>query len=174
MKIITERLLNRPISLKNKHDIFAYRSDAGANKYQNFIPKSVEEVEEFISKNPKEINIPGSWFQLVIEVKETGIVIGDIGLHFIDDQQAELGITLNKEYHGKGFAKEALTAVIDYLFNELNKHRITASIDPENTASIKLFERIGFRKEAHHVNSIFHNGKWTDDAVYAMLKIEWQ
>jgi RimJ/RimL family protein N-acetyltransferase len=60
------------------------------------------------------------------------------------------------------------------LFVELNKHRIITSIDPENTPSIRLVERIGFRKEAHFIESIFIRGKWVDDIVYAMTKKDWE
>jgi len=63
--------------------------------------------------------------------------------------------------------------VIDYLFNDLNKHRIIASIDPNNTNSIRLVERIGFRKEAHFVESLLINGKWADDLIYALIEKDW-
>jgi RimJ/RimL family protein N-acetyltransferase len=55
----------------------------------------------------------------------------------------------------------------------LKKHRIITSIDPENTNSIKLVERIGFRKEAHFIESLFINGKWVDDIVYAITRKDW-
>ncbi len=63
--------------------------------------------------------------------------------------------------------------MINYLFNDLNKQRITCSIDPLNQASIKMVERLGFRKEAHFKQSILIDGEWYDDMVYAILKEEW-
>ena len=71
-------------------------------------------------------------------------------------------------------ATEALSALIDMLFDELAKHRIIASIDPRNEPSIRLMERLGFRKEAHFHRSIFMHGEWTDDVIYAMLQSEWK
>jgi RimJ/RimL family protein N-acetyltransferase len=62
---------------------------------------------------------------------------------------------------------------MDYLFNTLNKHRITGSVDPKNSDSIKLLERLNFRKEAHFKESLFINGEWVDDIVYGILKSEW-
>nr|WP_321487069.1 GNAT family protein [uncultured Draconibacterium sp.] len=73
-----------------------------------------------------------------------------------------------------GFATEAAKAVINYLFCELKKHRITASIDPENIASVALLEKLGFRKEAHFRESLFLNDKWVDDVIYALLAREWK
>jgi len=86
----------------------------------------------------------------------------------------EIGYTLDKEFRGKGYATEALKIVIDHLINSLCKHRIIASIDPANLDSIRLVERLGFRKEAHFVESLFFHGKWVDDLVYAILAKEWK
>jgi RimJ/RimL family protein N-acetyltransferase len=175
MKMIeTERTSLRPIELRDNKEILSYRSDSKTNKYQSWIPKTLNDVNAFISKNPDEFNKPETWFQLVIIDKANDTIIGDIGIHFIDNYQSEIGCTLRKKYHGKGFATEALKAVIDYLFVVLDKHRIVVSIDPENTESIRLVERLGFRKEAHFKKSLLINGEWVDDIVYAILKTEWK
>lgn len=172
MKLETTRLLIRPISIDDRHSIFEYRSDAEANKYQGWIPKTLNDVELFIAKVAKLFNEPETWFQMVMIEKETQKLIGDLGIHFFgsDNKQVELGITLNKAFQNKGYATEALKAIIDYLFVNLKKHRITASIDPGNTSSIRLVERLGFRKEAHFVESVYLNGIWVDDLVFALLE----
>ncbi|KGL58600.1 GNAT family N-acetyltransferase [Polaribacter sp. Hel1_85] len=172
--ITTKRLTLRPIELKDSKDVYSYRSDAETNKYQGWSPKSINEIEEFISKNPKEFNKPTTWFQFVISENDSQTIIGDVGIHFIDKDQCELGITLAKNNHGKGFATESLKGVIDYLFNSLHKHRIITSIDPRNVASIKLVEALGLRKEAHFKKSLFFKGEWVDDIIYATLKKEWK
>jgi len=172
--IETEKTILRPIELNDNKKIFSYRSDSETNKYQGWIPKTVKDVNEFISKNPKEFNIPETWFQLVILDKKTKMIIGDVGIHFIDNYQIEIGCTLDKKYHGKGFATETLKGVVEHLFNKLDKHRIVTSIDPQNIDSIKLVERLGFRKEAHFKKSLLINGEWVDDIVYAILKTEWK
>ena len=87
--------------------------------------------------------------------------------------QVEVGCTLKKTFQGKGYATEALTAMVNYFFTILKKHRIVASIDPRNTASIRLIERLGFRKEAHFKESYFLRGEWVDDIIYAMLDKDW-
>lgn len=173
--IETELLLLRPITTKDNKQVFSYRSDAETNKYQGFIPKKLEEVDEFIAKNPLKFNQPESWFQLVIIEKHSYEIIGDIGIHFIGDDgfQCELGCTLNKLHQGKGYATSAMKITIDYLFNKLNKHRITGSVDPKNSDSIKLLERLNFRKEAHFKESLLINGEWVDDIMYGILKSEW-
>lgn len=170
----THSIKIRRILPSDNEEVFSYRFDSETNKYQGWVPKTLNEVDEFIAKNPKEFNTPDSWFQLVIIDKESDKIIGDIGVHFIDKLQCELGCTLDKNFHGKGFATEALKVVIDHLFLKLNKHRITTSIDPENIASIKLVERLGFKKEAHFRESLLVNGVWVDDIIYALLNSEWK
>ena len=170
--IETQRTSLRPILEEDKYSVFNYRKDSKTNKYQSWVPNTVQEVEKFISNNPK-FNVADSWFQLVIVEKKSNCVIGDVGLHFIDDYQVELGCTLSKDKHGNGIATEVLKGIIDYLFKELDKHRVLASLDPRNHQSIKLMERLKFRKEGHFVKSILVQGKWEDDVIYAILKNEW-
>lgn len=176
MKLKTNRLILRPIDLNDKLKIFEYRSDSETNKYQGWIPKTIEEVETFIAKNPEQINEPETWFQFVIIEKETQEIVGDLGIHFIDsdNKQAEVGCTLNKHFQNKGYATESLKRIIDYLFKDLNKHRIITSIDPDNKNSIRLVERIGFRKEAHFVESLWIDDKWVDDIIYALIEKDWE
>lgn len=175
MNLITERLIIRPIELSDKVDVFEYRSDSETNKYQGWVPKKIEDVAEFIGKTSNEINVPDTWFQYVILKKDTNKIIGDIGVYFQDEEgyQAEIGCTLNKHFHHKGYATEALKGVVDFLFIEQKKHRIVASIDPANNSSIRLVERLGFRKEAHFVKSLLIDGAWVDDMIYAILEEEW-
>ncbi len=175
MKIKTERLRLRPIKKEDATAVFGYRSDAITNKYQGSIPKTIEGTYDFIENTSPKIDIVDTWFQLVILENESQAIIGDIGIHFLDEakKQVEIGCTLAKEYHGKGFATEALKGTINYLFNTLNKHRIIGSIDPQNIQSIGLLKRIGFRKEAHFKESLWVNGEWVDDIIYALLKSEW-
>ncbi len=176
MIVETERLIIRPITMADKNEIFEYRRDKEINKYQGWIPSSIEDVEEFIAKVSGELNVPNTWFQFVLIEKETLKIIGDLGIHFIDveNKQAEIGCTLNKDFQNKGYATESVIRVIDFLFNDLEKHRVTASIDPGNKNSIRLVERIGFRKEAHFIESLFIDGEWVDDLIYALIEKDWE
>ncbi|TKG97245.1 N-acetyltransferase [Puteibacter caeruleilacunae] len=176
MILETERLTIRPIAQNDKDEVFAYRSDAEANKYQGWIPETLKDVESFIGKVATRINEPETWFQFVVIEKEAKKLIGDIGVHFLgeENKQVEIGCTLSKDFQNKGYATESVKEVINYLFENLDKHRIITSIDPNNIDSIRLVERVGFRKEAHFVESLFLNGEWVDDIVYALLKREWK
>jgi RimJ/RimL family protein N-acetyltransferase len=176
IELETERLILRPINRNDAESIFRYRSDSITNKFQGWIPKNIEDVQDFIKNRVSStINENGTWFQFVIILKTIGELIGDTGLHFFDkeNKQVEIGCTISKKYQGNGFATEAMSEVMKYLFDTMNKHRIIASIDPRNINSIRLVEKLNFRKEAHFKESIMSNGTWVDDLIYAILKNEW-
>lgn len=173
LELETERLLLRPIQAKDAEAVFKYRSNRQVNQYQSFIPESVIEVDHFIThKVSHHINVPGTWIQMVVINKDTGELIGDIGVHFLahDPLQAEIGCTFDNVHHGKGYATEALTEIVKVLFSRLGKERITASVDPRNVPSIRLMERLGFTKEAHLKESYFIHGIWEDELIYALQK----
>ena len=177
MNFSTERLFIRPVIEEDSKAMFQYRSDAETNKFLSLVPKSVDDVADFINNSSPSINIPGTWFQFALIEQQSNKLIGDVGVHFLlsdpQNRQAEIGFTLDKHFRSKGYAAEALTTIIDFLVNDLHKHRIIASIDPANNASLRLVERLGFRKEAHFVKSLYFHGEWVDDVIYAILADEW-
>ncbi|NFP91312.1 GNAT family N-acetyltransferase [Clostridium sporogenes] len=176
MNISTERLILKGITPSDVKSMFKYRSNPQIYEFQYLKPQTVQDVENYIyAKTCKVPNIPNTWYPLGIFIKESDELVGDMGIHFIgpDSLQVEIGYTLSLEYQGKGYATEAVIGVIDHLFNNFNKHRILASVDPRNTRSIALLERIGMRKEAHFKESVWFNEEWTDDIVYAILEEEW-
>ncbi len=176
IRINTERLVLRGLNTDDAEAVFKYRSDAITNQYQGWIPKTLDDARLFIAKIAPDIDQYNSWFQFGIIRKKDGELIGDLGIHFFDEDkfQVEIGCTLAKNQHGKGFASEALNVIISYLFRDLNKRRIICSIDPRNASSIKMVEALGFRKEAHFKQSILIDGEWFDDVIYALLKDEWE
>jgi RimJ/RimL family protein N-acetyltransferase len=175
INIATDRLLLRKLEINDRDDFFTYRSLPEVYEYQSFMPKDLAEVDDFIRNNQSNPNMPNTWFQLALIKRDGDVLIGDIGIHFLEDNaQVEIGYTLAPSYQGKGYASEALKAVINYLFFDLKKHRISASVDPNNIKSIRLLEKLGMRKEAHFIKSYRMGDVWLDDCVYAMLKEEWK
>lgn len=173
--IESSRLLLRPFTKNDKIDFFKYRSQPDVAKYQSWRPTSLADVDLFFADLPSEFDLPSTWFQLGIFLNGDETLIGDLGVHFTGTQnlQCELGCTIGPKYQNKGYATEAMRMVIYHLFSKYNKHRIFASIDPDNVASIKLIEKLKFRKEAHHIQSYYNKGRWTDDLIYAILQKEW-
>ena len=155
--------------------MFKYRCRPDVYRYQIWQPADESEIREYIEKQKTLApDTPGTWFSLAITLRENGAMIGDVGLHFHeqDPAQAEIGITLSPAFQKRGFAVESLEAACRFLFLSKGKERITASVDPRNGSSIRLLERVGMRKEAHVRECMTIRGELVDDVVYAMRKDE--
>jgi [ribosomal protein S5]-alanine N-acetyltransferase len=176
IEIQTQRLIIRHLKPSDLSDFYPYRSNPEVTKYQGFDVMNESQAEAFINDNAlKFYGTPGEWVQYAIENKDTKTLIGDcaIKLDAHDPRIAEVGITISHLHQQKGFAKEALSGILKFLFDEKNLHRVVEIVDVENTASIKLLESTGFKKEGHFVENIFFKGKWGSEYQYAMLQSEW-
>jgi RimJ/RimL family protein N-acetyltransferase len=173
MLISTKRLVIKEISIADAPRVFEYRQAPEVLRFQSFNPKSIDEVHSFIRNEAMDFNKENTWLQLGIYL--AGQLIGDMGIHFIgpENKQCEIGYTIDPKYQKNGYGKESVSGVLDYLFRELDKHRIIASLDPENEASRNLLESLGFRNEGCFKKSILNKGEWGDDLVYALLDEEW-
>lgn len=145
----TERLRLRPFETRDVEAFSRYRSDPEVARYQGWdAPFSLEQAARFVKEMQSEQpGRPGGWYQLALELKATGEMVGDCAfiVLFEDSRQAELGFTLAREHQGKGYAREAVDKLLGYLFSDLRLHRVRANCDPENTNSRRLLERLGMR-----------------------------
>lgn len=176
LKIETKRLSIRNLKSKDLSAFNFYRSNPDITKYQGFDTQTMEESKRFIeSQIDKKFGNPGEWVQYAIEHKPTAVLIGDcaIKLNENDARIAEIGITISHTEQQKGYAKEAMLGILNFLFGIKNFHRVEGIVDVENKASIKMLESIGFRREGHFVENIFFNGKWGSEYQYALNRNEW-
>jgi ribosomal-protein-alanine N-acetyltransferase len=176
LKIETDRLFIRHLTLADLADFHIYRSNPDVTKYQGFDVMTTEQAETFINDNAvKKFGKAGEWVQYAIENKATGKFIGDcaIKLDQYDSRIAEIGITISHLHQKQGFAKEVLLGILSFLFNEKGIHRVVETVDAENLASINLLKSVGFRQEGHFIENVFFKGKWGSEFQFAMLKREW-
>lgn len=151
----------------------AYRSDPEVARYQSWeAPYPLADAEALVAavagKDPVTAD---DWVQLAIEVD--GRQVGDVAALVHDEgRQARIGVTLAPDAHGHGYATRALTALIDHLVAH-GVHRVVADCDGRNTASARLLERVGMRREAEHRSAAWWKGEWTDELVFAVLADEW-
>jgi RimJ/RimL family protein N-acetyltransferase len=172
----TTRLRLRHFTDTDLLAFMAYRNDPVVARYQSWEDISEKDARAFIQEQ-KEIQpgVPGQGFQIAIELKETGVLIGDCYfiINELDDRQAEIGFTLSRAYQGRGFATEAVSCFLNYSFLTFDLHRVIAITDCENAAATALLERLGMRREGHFLQNIWFKGKWGDEYLYAILKEEW-
>jgi aminoglycoside 6'-N-acetyltransferase len=174
----TARLILRNFLEDDLGSFLAYRNDPLVAKYQGWgIPYPREKGEAFLS-SMKERVAPkqGDWTQFAIELKETGEMIGDLGCYIDknDIRQARIGFTLAAKHWRKGYITEVIPLLLDYLFEDMDMHRIVADCDADNVASYRTLEKLGFRREAHFVESFLVDGVYTSEYHYGLLQREWR
>jgi RimJ/RimL family protein N-acetyltransferase len=176
--ITTARLRLRPLSTDDIPDLLAYRADPVACRYLPFEPMTQEILATRLAGDlgRSEITAEGHAMTLGAQRISDGRVIGDVVLFFHSERHAggEIGYAFHPDVARQGFATEACTAVLDLAYGELGLHRLVANVDARNLASIRLAERLGMRREAHHVSCEMFKGEWADLVVYAMLDDEWR
>lgn len=113
-----------------------------------------------------------SAIRLAVCLTDNNLYIGNVYITNINTQNRS-GVTHvligNKEYWGKGLAKEALTMLLDYAFKERNFHRLEAHVLENNIASIKMHTKTGYTQEGILRESVFKNGKYQNQVVMSIL-----
>lgn len=175
MLLTTDRLVLRRFRAADAPVLASYRSDPDVARYQSWdapfaLLRAETAVANFAASDPDK----AGWFQYAIELTSTKALIGDVGVHLHDNlMQAELGFTLAADYQGKGYATEAVGAVLDRLFRVQGLHKVTGECDARNRGSAGLMERLGFTREGMLRQQTFIKGEWTDDLLYGVLAPEW-
>lgn len=173
----TARLRLRAMGDADLPAFVAYRQDPEVARYQSWDEtfSAEDAVALFAGKRGIAIGTPGAWTQIAIEEAATGALLGDCALHVKEDdpRQAEIGFTLARGYRGKGYATEAVEAVLEYAFGTLGLHRVTAITDARNAAAARLLQRVGMRREGHYLQNVWFKGAWGDEFSFAILRDEW-
>ena len=173
--IQTQRLVLRQIHKEDVNSLYEIFSDEDIVKCFGYrIDKEISEAYALIARWEgflfKRIGI--RWGLGLKENPE--IMIGNGGFRRISDDgyTAELGYVLHKDYWRLGLMHEALEAIIPFGFNDMKLHTIEASVFPENSASCKLLEKLGFTcKQLQKANYLF-DGKLHDTYKFVLQKKE--
>lgn len=174
--VVTERLLIRRMAAGDLHDLLRFNTHPANLQYQAITPfteeKAVAYLEQQSTLDPGEA---GAWMSFAVELPQEGRMIGEVGI-FLPPQprsKGDVGWSFHPDYHGCGYATEAARVLLAYAFEVQELHRVTAGCDTRNAASVRLMERLGMRREGHHLQSTLLQGVWQDDYSYALLRDEW-
>lgn len=176
--ILTGRLRLTPIRPEHAEPMLAYKSVEDVVRYVPYGPLSLAELEERIATRwaTTVFENPGDAVCLALEERETGRLVGDVVLFWRSeaDRAGEVGYILDPAFAGRGYASEAVAALLEIGFDGLGLHRITARIDERNIPSVRVAERLGFRREARLVESSWFKGEWATMLIYGLLEAEWR
>lgn len=178
LPIETERLRLRPFTRGDVDAVFDYRRREDVARYLFDGAMSHESVAEILQLRvgQETLDGEGSKIFLAVELISRNTLIGEVSLILRDagNRQGEVGYIFHPDHHGHGYATEAAGALLDMGFGGADLHRIYARCAAANTASWRVMERLGMRREAHFREHIFVKGAWDEEFVYAMLQSEWR
>ena len=182
--IETERLILRPFTETDTNDAFEYLNEQTVHCFVSMRTETLADAQKAVLDRAKDKE-----YYFAIVLKESGKVIGEINAvserSALEDKNAPHDTfspcwILNSAYQGKGYAFEAAQVFFDYLFNQKGARRIYAYTEDYNTASQKLCEKLGMRREGlfrEYVTFIKdENGNpiYENTYQFAILKREWE
>jgi RimJ/RimL family protein N-acetyltransferase len=173
--IHTSRLLIRPMRLDDAPALAARRSDPEVARYQTWIPPyPLERAEKMVAEIvAMDGPAPEEWWMATIADPDTDAPLGDLVVHTTwEGRTAEIGYTLASQHWGKGYATEALAALVDWLFEALAVTRIFGMLHPDNPASAMVMERTGFLFEGHTRSSFWVGEECSDDHIYGLTRAD--
>jgi RimJ/RimL family protein N-acetyltransferase len=159
--LLTPRLSIEPLNLSDLDGFVSYRQDAEIARFQSWDTNySAEQALELIeSQAGVVLPLQDQWLQLAVHEQISGELVGDLALHSQTDSQSvfEIGFTIASQHQGKGFALEAASRLMSFLFSEVGAQKIVANTDRRNSPSIRLLLNLGF--EFHPSKSCTENFK---------------
>ncbi|OAJ52978.1 GCN5 family acetyltransferase [Paraburkholderia ginsengiterrae] len=169
--LTTPRLILRPLRQDDAQALFAIWSDAEAMRYFSFptmtsLNQAVDCVAHILKRSAD-----GQDLACVLELQATGEVLGKCDLFHAHEpcRRAEIGFSLLRQQWGRGYMREAASAMIEHAFGTLKLRRIEADIDPRNHASARLLERLGFVREGLLRERWIVGDEVSDSALYGLL-----
>jgi RimJ/RimL family protein N-acetyltransferase len=173
--LTTARLTLRPFTQSDAAALFRIFSDDEVVRFWSVgawtdIVQAEKMIDEAIAAYRD-----GGLSRYAIVLRDTDELIGICNLRgfFEQNRRCELGYALGSTYWGRGYAFEALEALLGHAFSALDMNRIEADIDPRNDASARLLEKLGFRQEGYMPERWIVHGEKADTAFYGLLKRYW-
>lgn len=175
----TDRTSLRPAEPDDVEAVWAYRRRPDVGRWLGGHTEDLDAFREWYARPAR--------LAKTLLVEHRGRVVGDLMVSVGDGWaqtdvadhavavEADLGWVLDPAYAGRGLATEALEAVLALCFDDLGLPRVTADCFAANSASWRLMERVGMRRQAHRVAESLHRDLgWVDSYAYALLADEWR
>ncbi|WP_431852543.1 GNAT family N-acetyltransferase [Allosphingosinicella sp.] len=176
----TERLILRKPRPEDLEPLIVSWSDPEMTRFtglrtdvRSFVAQMIADAQ---AKDPGAPDSATPWYQFIVERRSDGAMIGDLGVGFglPGERQVELGYRIHPEAQGRGYAREAVAALISYLVENHSIHRFVGIAASGNERSKRLLTTLGFRHEGNFRRSFLCHGEWLDDDYFALLAEEWR
>ena len=174
--IQTNRLVLRDFVFPDFDAVHEYASDPLVTRFTSFGPNTSDETRDFLTRSIKARSaIPRKIHTFAVVERTSSQVIGGCGLEQCDGtgRHFAFGYCLHRNWWGRGIGKEAASALVQFGFGTLQAHRLWAHVFVGNAASIRILERLAFRREGLALQSLYLRNSWHDILTFAQLRSEW-
>ncbi len=148
-----------------ENDESVWEVSSTSTPYSQFI------LKQYLENSHKDI-FEAKQLRLVISTLEKDKIIGCIDLFDFDPKHYRVGVGIliySEEDKQKGYATESLHLLCNYAFTHLNVHQVYANIPEDNSPSIQLFEKLGFKKSGKKIDWIYSQGSFKNELHYQLL-----
>ncbi|GAB3814275.1 GNAT family N-acetyltransferase [Micromonospora zhanjiangensis] len=176
--IVTRRLVLRPVAPSDVDDVWAYQRHPEVARFMPWEARERHESATAVAGMVVEDQLveEGDCLCLAVVWPQVDRMVGHVELVWCSQEhrQGEIGFAFNPEFHGRGLATEAATAILRLGFEHFGLHRIVGRCNARNRPSARLMERLGMRLEGHLRGNMLFKGEWKEELVYAMTAPEWR
>jgi len=167
--IETARLILRNVAAKDADNMYDYRNNEICARYQRGQTKDYNGIVALVERRKNDVVSVDAPFMVVVALKDTDEMVGEIVV-MPKDGTISLGYTFSYKHHRKGYAFEALTALINMLHKQYPKWDFVSFTEPENEPSMALLKKLGY-KDMGYIPSMESQvfGKWTTTATEAEI-----
>ena len=163
--IETDRLLLRNVTAKDADNMYDYRNNEICARYQRGQTKDYNSIVALVERRKNDVVSVDAPLMVAVALKDTNEMAGEIVV-MPNDGTISLGYTFSYKHHRKGYAFEALTALINMLHKQYPKWDFISFTEPENEPSMALLKKLGY-KDMGYIPSMESQvfGKWTTPAT---------
>jgi RimJ/RimL family protein N-acetyltransferase len=140
------------------------------------MPQSVVQIKKKYEAIEKEVEEAKNIFHFTIRSKEDGRLLGYIRIEGIEWNHGTGSLKLaigDPAERGKGFGSEVLQCMLQFAFNELNLHRISAVVGEDTPGALRFFVKHGFVEEVRRRKALLRDGQAWDSIHLGILQREW-
>jgi RimJ/RimL family protein N-acetyltransferase len=174
----TDRLILRTFERGDLDEVAAYHALPNVQRYVHSPTRDASDVARALKVMRGHVSLqrPGDILTLAMVRRGDRQVLGHVSLLWADATagQGEIRFVINPAFSGHGYAREAISGLLDLAFDHYRIHRVFARCDGRNHNSIKLLQSIGMRLEAHYREHALFQGEWDEELHFAVLDREWQ
>ena len=172
----TARLLLRPFAETDAEAIYALQSNARVLRYWDSPPWTERSRADAFIAACRKMEADGNGARFAVEARSDSSFVGWCSMFHWNPvyRSLRIGYCFDEPTWGKGYATEAVRAMLHWAYEALDLNRVEAELDTRNTASARVLEKLGFEREGLRREDCIVSGEVSDSWIYGLLKRDWK